>query len=147
MGRLKGEGMALAGLVLGYVSVALLPVILIVAAIAIPSLLRARQAANEAAAVLNLQTINAAEATYRKTGGYGDLEMLIDSSLLDESFRSTMDGYNFSIDASSSDYTATATPATINTGRYGYYSTSDSVIRYSANATLAPTGRAGQPMP
>src|SRR5436853_444777 len=53
MGRLKGEGMALAGLIMGYISIVLIPVILIVATIAIPSLLRARQTANEAAAIAN----------------------------------------------------------------------------------------------
>src|SRR5258708_6362861 len=41
-GRLKGSGMAIAGLVLGYGSVAFIPIILIIAAIAIPNLLRAR---------------------------------------------------------------------------------------------------------
>src|SRR5437016_838499 len=55
MGRLKGEGMALAGLIMGYVSLAIIPFILIIAAIAIPSLLRARQAANESAAVASLR--------------------------------------------------------------------------------------------
>src|SRR6204780_4478782 len=50
-GRLKGEGIAIAGLILGYVGLAIIPVILIIAAIAIPNLLRARIAANEASAV------------------------------------------------------------------------------------------------
>src|SRR5262249_32129647 len=50
-GRLKGDGMAIAGLVLGYLGIVAIPIILIVAAIAIPNLLRARQAANEASAV------------------------------------------------------------------------------------------------
>src|SRR5271170_2228068 len=35
-GRLKGEGLATAGLVLGYLGIALLPFLLIIAAIAIP---------------------------------------------------------------------------------------------------------------
>src|SRR5687767_8669193 len=39
-GRLKGEGMAIAGLVMGYLSFLAIPVILIIAAIAIPNLLR-----------------------------------------------------------------------------------------------------------
>src|SRR5215467_13756241 len=38
-GRLQGDGMALTGLILGYISVAIIPFILIIAAIAIPSLL------------------------------------------------------------------------------------------------------------
>jgi ABC-type Fe3+-siderophore transport system permease subunit len=50
-GRLKGQRMALAGLIMGYLGVVLIPFILIIAAIAIPNLLRSRMAANGAAAV------------------------------------------------------------------------------------------------
>lgn len=64
MGRLKGEGMALVGLIMGYISVAMLPVVLIIAAIAIPNLLRARTAANEAAAVGSLRTIEGSTRSY-----------------------------------------------------------------------------------
>lgn len=63
-GRLKGEGMAIAGLVLGYLWLAGIPMFLIVAAIAIPNLLRARMAANESSAVAEVRTINAAEVSY-----------------------------------------------------------------------------------
>src|SRR6059058_6565801 len=42
-------------------------IILIIAAIAIPNLLRARIAANEASAVSSLRTINTAEVTYSTT--------------------------------------------------------------------------------
>ena len=50
-------------------------IILIIATIAIPSLLRSRQAANESAAVANLRTINTAEVTYLSSAGgnYGDV--------------------------------------------------------------------------
>src|SRR5256885_16926191 len=50
-GRLQGHGLAMAGLVLGYLGIAAIPMDLIIAAIAIPNLLRARIAANEASAV------------------------------------------------------------------------------------------------
>jgi type IV pilus assembly protein PilA len=63
-GRLAGQGMALAGLVLGYIGLAFVPVILIIAAIAIPNLLRARMAANEATAVSTLRIYNTAMTTY-----------------------------------------------------------------------------------
>lgn len=62
-GRLGGRGMAIAGLVLGYTGLAFIP-ILIIAAIAIPNLLRSRMAANEASAVGSLRTINTACETY-----------------------------------------------------------------------------------
>jgi type IV pilus assembly protein PilA len=64
-GRLKGHGMAVAGLALGYFGAAFVPFILIVAAIAIPNLLRARMAANEASAIGSMRTIEAAAVTYR----------------------------------------------------------------------------------
>jgi len=63
-GRLKGDGLAIAGLVLGYLQVALLPLILIIAAIAIPNLIRARIAANEASAVGSLRVITTSEIAY-----------------------------------------------------------------------------------
>lgn len=63
-GRLAGQGMAIAGLVLGYIGIAAVPFILIIAAIAIPNLLRARMAANEASAVGTLRNYNTAMITY-----------------------------------------------------------------------------------
>lgn len=63
-GRLKGQGMAIAGLVLGYLWIAGIPIMLIIAAIAIPNLLRARMAANESSAVADIRTINVAEVSY-----------------------------------------------------------------------------------
>jgi type II secretory pathway pseudopilin PulG len=147
MGRLKGEGMALVGLVLGYISVALLPVILIVATIAIPSLLRSRQMANESAAVRNVRNITVAEENFESSNGrYGDLQALISARLLDDSFTGQQAGYYFRIETSGEDYTATATPVTPNTGRYEYFSNSDTIIHYSSEPDLAPPGRAGEPL-
>lgn len=66
-GQLKGQGVALAGLILGYLGIAAIPFLLIIAAIAIPNLLRARTAANEASAVGSLRTLNVALVTYAST--------------------------------------------------------------------------------
>ena len=66
-GRLKGEGVAIAGLVLGYAGIAAIPVILIIAAIAIPNLLRARMVANEASAVNSVRILNTAEMAYSES--------------------------------------------------------------------------------
>jgi hypothetical protein len=63
-GRLRGEGMALAGLIMGYISLAFIPMILIIAAIAIPNLLRAKMNANGAAAASTVRTVNTAQVTY-----------------------------------------------------------------------------------
>jgi len=64
-GRLKGSGLATAGLVLGYVGAG--PTLLIIAAIVIPNLLRARIAANESSAVATVRTLNVAEITYSQS--------------------------------------------------------------------------------
>jgi len=79
-GRLGGDGMALAGLILGYLSfVWIIPIILIIAAIAIPNLMRARIAANQSAAAATVRTLDTAEATYSsiyESAGYADLTTL-----------------------------------------------------------------------
>jgi type II secretory pathway pseudopilin PulG len=64
-GRLTGDGMATAGLVMGYGAFAIIPFILIIAAIAIPNLLRARMAANESSAVAGIRALNSAELSYQ----------------------------------------------------------------------------------
>lgn len=149
-GRLKGEGIALAGLILGYLGVAVLPFILIIAAIAIPNLLRARLAANQASAVGSLRIINVAEATYATTyatgfsrdlsslGGDGkqpskDSARLIDSILAG----GTKSGYRFTYTAGPSDqnggvttYTVQADPIVSgNTGENHYFTDQTGVIR------------------
>jgi len=63
-GRLKGHGMAVAGLVLGYLGVAAIPFVLIMAAILIPNLLRARMVANESSALAGVRTLFTAEVSY-----------------------------------------------------------------------------------
>lgn len=69
-GRLRGSGMALAGLILGYMGSSVIP-IMIIAAIAIPNLLRARMAANEASATVSLRVLATACETYKaQYGGY-----------------------------------------------------------------------------
>ena len=64
-GRLTGAGMALAGLILGYVSI--VSTILIIAAIAIPNLMQAKISANESAAASTVRTISTYEVTYATT--------------------------------------------------------------------------------
>ena len=121
-------------------------VILIIATIAIPSLLRSRQVANEGSAVANLRTISNAEAAYLSSSGgyYGGLTELVGGGLLDGRFTGGMiSGYIYSVTTSGFEYTVTAIPAASSTGRYGYYIVPDGVIRYSTVFTLAPAGLAG----
>jgi prepilin-type N-terminal cleavage/methylation domain-containing protein len=126
-------------------------IILIIATIAIPSLLRSRQAAHEAAAVATLRTINTAEVTYLSTaaGQFGTVANLISNALIPPNFiPGPVSGYNFTIvlDATLRDFTVTASPASPNDGRYGYYVTPDGTVRYSTVTTLAPVGAAGTPV-
>jgi hypothetical protein len=67
-GRKTGDGMALAGLVLGYIGLSIIP-LLIISAIAIPNLLRARMAANEASAAGSLRVLNTSAVVYSTTYG------------------------------------------------------------------------------
>ena len=123
-------------------------IILIIATIAIPSLLRSRQSAQESSAVAQLRTINTAEVTYIGTnqGSYGSIPLLITQGLLDARFTASMSGYNFTADVSGNDYTANATAVSTNAGRFNFYTRPDYVIRYSTDPTRAPSGLSGEPV-
>src|SRR5207244_8177739 len=116
-------------------------------------LLRSRQAAQESSAVAQIRTINTAEVTYlsSNSGSYGSIPQLITQGLLDGRFSGPVSGYDFTVTASSTDYTATATPTSTNPCRFGYYALPDAVIRYqSATSTNCnpcfPTGQSGNPV-
>lgn len=101
-GRLTGDGLAMAGLILGYIGVAGVPIMLIVAAIAIPNLLRASMAANESSSVASIRTITTAEITYSESHpdvGYTcSLSNLSDAQLIDNVLGSGQkSGYRFEI--------------------------------------------------
>jgi type IV pilus assembly protein PilA len=155
-GRLRGNGMALGGLILGYLGVAVIP-ILIIAAIAIPNLLRARMAANEASAVSALRVIATAQQTYSAQlpargfacdlsmlgpgadGGSGSSKVnLIDATLA----RGLKNGYRFRIthcapgDGVVTQYRATASPVVAgNTGNRSFCVDETGSIRFSRDAT------------
>jgi len=125
-------------------------IILIIATIAIPSLLRSRQVAHETSAVASLKTLNTAQITYTTTSGgtYGTMTELINQGLVDSRFNSTMSGYNytFSLAVNLRDFTVYATAASSIEGRYDYSTAPDYVIRYTTVTSRAPTGQAGQPV-
>jgi type IV pilus assembly protein PilA len=141
--------------------------VLVVAAVAIPNLLRSRMAANEASAVGSVRTLNTAEITYAATyleRGYApNLAALgtdpanpaavspqhagfLDQSLANDSCTGdawcTKSGYHFRVKAicklhKCDEYVAVATPVDTNTGIRSFCSTSDGVIRYKMDAPLA----------
>jgi type II secretory pathway pseudopilin PulG len=118
-------------------------IILIIATIAIPSLLRSRQAANESGAVATIRTVNTAQITYLSSNGgvYGSFTDLSDSGLLDDRFGTgggtpTVGGYSYTMTLSDANrnYQVDADPASTATGRFDYYSGPDAVVRFGANA-------------
>jgi len=140
-------------------------IILIIAAIAIPNLLRSRMAANEASAVGSLRTINTAEVTYSTaypvvgfatlgqlggtvgacatpTGATSAGACLIDNVLSATAVKS---GYNFTITNLTGapvivTYTATALPTVIGqSGQRGFCTDQSGVIRYNAAGTCDVT--------
>ena len=124
-------------------------IILIIATIAVPSLLRSRQAANESAAASNLKSINVAQNVYQMTNhAYGTMTELIADGLLDTRFEGTTSGYQYGVSVSTDrlDYTITATAVNTTTGRYDYYSTPEYVIRFTTETSRAPSGQAGLPV-
>src|SRR5262245_7334828 len=124
-------------------------IILIIATIGIPSLLRSRQAANESHAVANLRTLNTAEVQYISTHQvYGDMANLVTSGLVDTRYLTGTAGYNFtvSISGAAMDYTAAAEAQTTNSGRYDYFTKPDYIIRYSTDPMRSPTGLSGAPV-
>jgi len=142
-GRLKGEGIAIAGLVLGYLGVAGIPVILIVAAIAIPNLMRARMAANESSAVATVRTLAVAEVGYSSShpeAGYTcTLSDLAGAGLIDTRLASGQkSGYVFELSGCSASaqsvanvkYQVVAYPMTRNqTGTRAFCSDESGVVK------------------
>jgi len=133
-------------------------IILIIAAIAIPNLLRARMQANESSAVSSIHAINTAQIAYSSlfpTIGFApDLPSLGDggttpcpgtsgaSCYLDSTLASgTKAGYTFTYTQDTSmtpavHYTVVADPVTRGvTGQRGYYSSESNVTRYNTTAT------------
>jgi type IV pilus assembly protein PilA len=125
-------------------------IILIIATIAIPSLLRSRQSANESSAVANMRNLNTAEVSYSSNfGTYGSVADLITARLLDDRYDNpNFNGYGFTVALSGGNlnYTAYANGVTATSSRYDYYSGPDFVIRYSSLATRAPAGMNGDPV-
>jgi type IV pilus assembly protein PilA len=125
-------------------------IILIIAAIAIPNLLRAKIAANEASAVGSLRTINTASVAYSTTyGSYppaltnlgpstsptSTTADLIDSVLVS----GTKSGYSFSYASATpfTIYSLNADPVSSATGTRHFYTDQSGVIR--GNTTAAAT--------
>jgi type IV pilus assembly protein PilA len=129
-------------------------IILIIAAIAIPNLLRSRIAANESSAVGSMRSINTAQVTYASsypeigfaanisTLGPGATTAatsanagLIDNVLGCATTSCKKSGYQFSVSGTTSSYTSGGQPITVGqTGQRFFYSDGSGVIRYNQSA-------------
>jgi type II secretory pathway pseudopilin PulG len=141
-----GKGIAIGGIVTNSFAVITIVPFAIIAAIAIPNLLMARMAANEASAIARLRTLATAESTYRDTVGggrtFGSMQELIASGVMYEN-SARGNGYQFKIrllnqngnaalagagDASC--FEVVATPVRYgSTGRRSFYVSEQYVIR------------------
>jgi type II secretory pathway pseudopilin PulG len=152
-GEYGGQGFAIAGLTTNLVWLVLaLP---LMAAIAIPNLLAARQAANEGAAMASLRTISVAEESYyNKRHVYGTLTDLSDAQLIEPNLATGMrSGYKFSIRVSGysvtnsgPDFEATAAPIDYGkSGRRSFLIDETGVIR-SADIRGGQASRSVRPL-
>ena len=136
-------------------------IILIIAAIAIPNLLRARIAANESSAASGIRTINTAEIGYWTnyntysasltelgTGGPTVAcpgAVLKTACLVDGVLASNgnpagtgKSGYSYALAGTATGYQATSTPLNLNqTGTKGFCSVEDGVVRFTNPNSIA----------
>lgn len=157
-GRLKGRGLAIAGLVLGYLGIVAIPFILIVAAIAIPNLLRARMSANEASAVGSVRNLISAEVNYQSahsgvgfTCNLADLSGMLDADLVS----GTKHGYVFVVQNCSAEkegapiskFQITAAPVTPNTtGRRAFCADESGALRADLGGSVQDCVDHGSPL-
>ena len=126
-------------------------IVLILAALAVPNLLRARRAANEASSVASLRAIASGQMAYRHTqGAYTTLAGLGSENVIDSVLASgSKSGYVFGSDPGtdpSMEFTADAEPAVSSgigaSGTRFYFVSQDQVIRFSvggpADSTSSP---------
>ena len=127
-------------------------IIALLAAIAIPNLLRARVSAQEAAAAAALHTVAAAEIQFRATNAtYATLAVLgaanppyIDSTLA----AGAKQGYNFVATPNAGvDFYATAAPQTLAQANTFYVDEDGVLCRSSATNTAAPAAHTGAGCP
>jgi prepilin-type N-terminal cleavage/methylation domain-containing protein len=135
-------------------------IILIIAAIAIPNLIKSKMAANEASAVGSLRTITTAQIAYSSAcptvGFTGTLAELNTSatcqggtSQIDATLSSgTKSGYNFALTAAggppATTFTSNADPVSASSGTRHFFVNETGVIRYNQSAAATNTDNALQ---
>ncbi len=110
----------------------------IIAAIAVPSLIASRRAANEASAIASVRNIVTSQLTFSVTSGSGDYAIdLLDlgsAGLIDDVLGSGgKDGYTFDVVGTGNTFTVTATPDSTESGTRSFFSDQSAVIRYTSD--------------
>ncbi|MBU0469754.1 MAG: DUF4190 domain-containing protein [Candidatus Omnitrophica bacterium] len=119
----QGKGLAISGIVLGGLGILILPIIALLAAIAIPNLLRAKISANDALAKSTLRTLSTASETYATANNRQyplsiyDLMDAVPPYLNTNYCDQTMAGYTYDCNFNTEEYSFTATP--VNEGTSG----------------------------
>ena len=119
----QGKGLAISGIVLGGLGILILPVIALLAAIAIPNLLRARISANDALAQSTLRSLATASETYMtaNNGAYPlsiyDLTDAVPPYINTNYCDQTLAGYSYDCNFNAEEYSFKAIP--VNEGTSG----------------------------
>ncbi len=124
-------------------------VIGIIAAFAVPNLVRSKSAAREAAAISAVRSLVNAQATYISTKNSGtfaaDLSILEATGLIDSVLASgTIDAYSLSVSGDNSGYEINARPLGYgSSATRSFYSDESGVIRYNTADAAATAGSPG----
>jgi prepilin-type N-terminal cleavage/methylation domain-containing protein len=138
--RTKQKGFSLIELLI------VVAIILIIAAIAIPNLLRSKMAANEASAVASLRTLNTSSIAYSTT--YGPLPSALSNfapattptstaaDLVDSVLATgTKSGYSFTFSGNGTIYKIQADPVSTSSGQRHFFTDQSLVIRADTATT------------
>ena len=121
-------------------------IIAIIAAIAIPNLLRSRISGNESAAIGNLRTVNGAEVAYHAAkSAFATTFAALQADTpkyLDGDWAAARSGYTFTMGGTTDNYTCTAQPVSAQTGTRYFYTDASGVIRYNAGSAASDTSNA-----
>ncbi len=112
---LKGNGLAIAGIVMGSLGIIFLPIMGLLAAIAIPNFLRAKISANDALARSTMHTLSTASETYKMANNQyplisNDLTDANPPYIVNSYCNETISGYTYTCEFNENGYRFTASP-------------------------------------
>jgi len=129
-------------------------IILVIAAIAIPNLMKSKMAANESSTVSSIRTIVTSELSYAEvnpTSGYQSLGALASAGLIDTTLGAgTKSGYNFNLTPGSgtppTTFTTWADPSSPGNSGTNYYCSDQSGVIQRGSSTFSGGCTGGTPI-